>query len=125
MTELDLGCDGSLPDRFQRIVPRPRPPTLELDALPDRVGLRVRGQLDLQTRQQWQEALEQLTRRGCDLHLDLSGLTFASSSATAIMVSAAQRLVPRNRIVVSSPPYSMRRTLEMLYPTVAGIEVLP
>jgi len=96
---------------------------LRVEPVSDRVGLRFFGEINLVTRNRWEAALEPLMQLGTDVFLDLSDVVFSDAAGSAVLVTNSERLLPGRRIVLSHPPTSMRRTLELLYQGVSKIEV--
>ncbi|MGK5447875.1 MEDS domain-containing protein [Streptomyces radiopugnans] len=90
---------------------------LPLGATPseDRVGFRLRGDADLDTRAVLEKVLAALARLpGPVVHLDLSGAGFLDAAAVAELVAAAAAERGRGRrLVPHRPPYSLRRVAGM------------
>ncbi|SHN27745.1 STAS domain-containing protein [Actinacidiphila paucisporea] len=96
---------------------------LDLRRLADRPGLSATGEVSLSTRPAWQSALEEMLVQGSDIYLDLSGLSFVDVGGAGALARAAQRLPAPGRIVLSGPPASLRRTLDLFWPDLEAIEV--
>jgi anti-anti-sigma regulatory factor len=98
-------------------------PLLDLRRLADRPGLSATGEVCLSTRSAWQSALEELLVPGCDVYLDLSGLSFIDVAGASAVARVAESLPAPRRIVLSGPPPSLRRTLDLFWPELEAIEV--
>lgn len=104
----------------------PAPP-LAATPLEDRVGLRLRGGADADTRTVLEGALAALVRLpGPVLHLDLSGADFLDTAAVAALAAAARAERDRGRrLVVHHPPHSLRRVAEMFPDECGALETAP
>ncbi|MEV6026030.1 STAS domain-containing protein [Streptomyces sp. NPDC052036] len=98
---------------------------LEAHPLPGRPGVRVVGEVTLDTRRVWREALGLLMRQeGTPLHMELSELAFIDVAGVTDLVTAA-RSRPEAHIVVHRPPPQLTRVLDIFWPGTDGIEVAP
>lgn len=82
----------------------------------DRVGLRVAGEIDLNSHRLWEQALQRVLGRPGDVHLDLVALRFIDARSTAQLMRVAGRLTDGQRLVLHHPPPCLRRVLEALWP---------
>jgi anti-anti-sigma factor len=87
-----------------------------------RVGLRVAGEVDLNSHQVWEQALHRVLGRSGDVHLDLTGLRFIDARSTVALVRVAGMLADGQRLVLHHPPPSLQRVLETLWP--AGVPAI-
>ena len=96
---------------------------LEVGPLSGRPGIRARGEINVITRQSWEEALAELSRRHADVsYVELSGVRFVDVAGVAALAVTAMNL-PGGRVVVEQPPPQLPRVLEMFWPSLRGIEV--
>jgi anti-anti-sigma factor len=95
--------------------------TLRIDRL--RTGLRVAGEIDLITRNEWAKALDELADIGADLHLDLTGVTFIDVGGATLLARAAMRLADGHHLVLHRPPPILRSILDLLWGPNPAIEV--
>ncbi|MGW2787953.1 STAS domain-containing protein [Streptomyces populi] len=118
-TRVDVPSDvGALPNLPSRAA------TLQIDALPDSSGLGVIGEISMNTRTAWRQALEQLIeRRTGVVHLDMSQVRFVDVAGVTDLAVTAQRLPEGQRIVLHRPPTQLSRILELFWPGLAAIEV--
>ncbi|AXE85682.1 STAS domain-containing protein [Streptomyces sp. Go-475] len=101
-------------------------PGLAVFPLAGRRGVRAAGEVGLTTRAIWEGVLEQAVREGEDVYyLELSDVTFVDVAGAGALAAAAGRLSDGRRFVVRRPPTALRRTLDLLWPDQAGIEVAP
>ncbi|MEV6759599.1 STAS domain-containing protein [Streptomyces sp. NPDC051105] len=102
----------------------PRGAVLQIDPLPDRSGLGAIGEISMNTRSVWQQALNQLVERRADvLHMDLSRVRFVDVAGVTDLAVTAQRLPEGQRIVLHGPPPQVPRILEHFWPDIVAIEV--
>ncbi|MFG2607137.1 STAS domain-containing protein [Streptomyces sp. NPDC048514] len=102
----------------------PREAVLQIDPLPDRSGLGAIGEISMNTRTVWQQALKQLAERRTNvLHMDLSRVRFVDVAGVTDLAVTAQRLPEGQRIVLHRPPAQLPRILEIFWPGLAVIEV--
>ncbi|WP_317440683.1 STAS domain-containing protein [Streptomyces collinus] len=102
----------------------PRGAVLQIDPLPDSAGLRVIGEISVNTRTVWQQTLKQLVERRTDvLHVDLSRVRFVDVAGVTDLAVTVQRLPAGQRIVLHRPPAQLPRILELFWPGLAAIEV--
>ncbi|MGI5335911.1 hypothetical protein ACQEVS_00200 [Streptomyces sp. CA-181903] len=98
---------------------------LEVGPLPGRPGIRARGEISVITRPSWEAALTELARRHGDVsYVELSGAEFLDVGGVTALAVTALRL-PAGRIVVEHPPPHVPRVLEMFWPGLRRIEVVP
>jgi anti-sigma B factor antagonist len=70
-------------------------------AKPDSCRLRIAGELDLSSGQQFGDALAQAQRDGCrQIELDLSEVSFLDSQALGILLSARRRMTGADQEIV-------------------------
>ncbi|MDT0466569.1 STAS domain-containing protein [Streptomyces gibsoniae] len=99
---------------------------LEAHPLPARPGVRVVGEVTLDTRRVWREALGLLTRQeGAPLHMELSELAFIDVAGVTDLVTATRSLSEGQHLVVHRPPPQLTRVLDIFWPGTGGIEVAP
>ncbi|MGI5283866.1 STAS domain-containing protein [Nonomuraea polychroma] len=98
---------------------------LEVSPLSGRPGIRVRGEISVVTRPSWEEALAELARQHAEVsYVELSDVGFVDmSGVTALAVTAMD--LPGGRVVVEHPPPHVPRVLEMFWPGLEEIEVVP
>ncbi|WUI02780.1 STAS domain-containing protein [Spirillospora sp. NBC_00431] len=96
---------------------------LVLEQLPDRPGLKVAGEINVNNRTAWTGTLETLATDEPEIHLEMSGLRMVDVGGAAAVAATAQRLTPRGRVVLHNPPPALCRILDLLWPEAAGIEV--
>jgi anti-anti-sigma factor len=74
------------------------------------------GEIDLDTREQFNVALAQTLGIGGDTVLDLSGVPFMDTHSVTAVVHCANRLFDEGgRLAVYRPPPSLRRIFELLW----------
>ncbi|EFL31907.1 anti sigma factor [Streptomyces viridochromogenes DSM 40736] len=99
-------------------------PGLAVFPLAGRSGVRAAGEVGLTTRAIWEGVLEEAVREDDDVYyLELSDVTFVDVAGAGALADAARRLTDGRRFVVRRPPPALRRTLDLLWPGQAGIEV--
>lgn len=99
-------------------------PGLTVSPLSGRRGLRAAGEVGLATRVIWERALDEALRGDEDVYeLELSAVTFVDVAGAGALADAVRRLGPDRRIVLHGPPPALRRSLELLWPGLDGIEV--
>lgn len=104
--------------------PRGPVPGLTVFPLAGRQGVRAAGEVGLTTRAIWEGVLEQAVREDEDVYyLELSDVTFVDVAGAGALAAAAGQLRDGRRFVVRRPPPALRRTLDLLWPDQAGIEV--
>jgi ABC-type transporter Mla MlaB component len=97
---------------------------LQIHPLSDSSGLGATGEISMNTRTIWQQALEQLVERRTDvLHVDLSQVGFVDVAGVTDLALTAQRLPEGQRILLHQPPVQLPRILELFWPGLATIEV--
>ncbi|MEU9981836.1 STAS domain-containing protein [Streptomyces sp. NPDC050856] len=97
--------------------------TLVVDRTAHPRGVRVSGEVYLDTRAEWDHALHRLALRDEDIHMDLTGLTFVDVAGATSLAHAARNLPAGRRIVVRNPPPSLSRALDLFWPGLTAIEV--
>ena len=110
--------------------PDPSGNMLWVRPLPDRPGWRAVGEITSATCPAWERTLEQLTSRMTlgeviVCHLELSAVTFVDVAGASALAVTAQGLPAERRIVVERPPTTLPRLLEMFWPELSVIEVVP
>ncbi|MFF7789069.1 STAS domain-containing protein [Streptomyces sp. NPDC007991] len=99
-------------------------PGLAVFPLSGRQGVRAAGEVVLTTRAIWEGVLEQAVHEDEDVYyLELSDVTFVDVAGAGALATAAGQLGEGRRFVVRRPPRALRRTLDLLWPGHAGIEV--
>jgi ABC-type transporter Mla MlaB component len=96
---------------------------LEIASLPDRIGLRLSGEADLNTREVLKAALDPLAGHGDDVHLELRDLAFVDVGAVTTLVHTASRCAPGRRVVLHDAPPNLRQMLDLLWGPVPAIEL--
>jgi anti-anti-sigma factor len=81
-----------------------------------RPGLRVAGEIDLNSHELWEGALRRAVEEGDRIHLDLSALAFIDVRGTTLLVDAAAVLSQEHGIVLHHAPSSLRRVMGVLWP---------
>lgn len=105
--------------------PWPAGAVLTVCPLPDRPGVRAAGEISLSTRVTWEAALERLAAPGHEVfHVELSAVTFVDVAGASALALTAQSLGAGRRIVVSRPPLTLRRLLELFWPGLPALEVV-
>ncbi|MFK4148674.1 STAS domain-containing protein [Streptomyces sp. NPDC004065] len=104
---------GAARDGGGRAPATPAAPRPAIDSSPagDRVVVTVRGELDLDSGQEFQRALRvALARSGAGVDLDLGGVVFCDCSALNILISLRHRALAQGKTVVvrSASPVSER-----------------
>jgi len=97
---------------------------LQVRPLAGRPGVRLRGEIDVTTRDVVAAALRPLVARGGDIYLDMSRVTFTDVSGATELVTAARRLGSGERLLLECPPRQLRRMLELLWSDLRCIEVV-
>lgn len=82
----------------------------------DRAGLRVAGEIDLNSHEAWEGALRRAVEQDGQIHLDLSDLAFIDVRGTALLVKTAAVLPEEHGIVVHHAPPGLRRVVQVLWP---------
>ncbi|MGH8791956.1 MAG: MEDS domain-containing protein [Stackebrandtia sp.] len=82
---------------------RQREPLLHMAELPDRAGLRVRGEIDETNLADFAAALAELRRSRESIHLDVAELRHASIAAVRLLADTAEALEDGLRITLHSP----------------------
>ncbi|MET7683194.1 STAS domain-containing protein [Streptomyces sp. NPDC005423] len=93
--------------------------------LTDRPGWQAAGEINLLTRQAWEQTLHHLAlsdEEAC--HLELSAVTFIDVAGASALAVTAQGLPQGRRIVLEGPPATLRRVLEMFWPDLPTVEVM-
>ncbi|RBQ13824.1 hypothetical protein DP939_44100 [Spongiactinospora rosea] len=99
--------------------------TLEVSLLPGRSGIGARGAISPATRRRWEQALAVLARQHADVsYLELSQVGFVDVAGVRAVALTAMNL-PGGRIVVERPPPQVPRVLQMFWPDLREIEVVP
>jgi anti-anti-sigma factor len=84
--------------------------------LPGQQGLRVIGEVDLNTRETWRSALESVAASRAPTRLELSQLSFIDTHGTAMLIAAAQHRPETAPLTLTRPPTTRRRVLTLLCP---------
>ncbi|ANB10207.1 hypothetical protein SAM40697_6254 [Streptomyces ambofaciens] len=100
-------------------------PVLDVGPLPGLPGIRASGEISVTTRQSWENALTEMSRRHAEVsYVELSGVRFVDvAGVTALAVTAMN--LPGGRVVVEQPPPQLPRVLELFWPSLNRIEVAP
>ncbi|MEU6962533.1 STAS domain-containing protein [Streptomyces chrestomyceticus] len=87
--------------------------------------MRAAGEISLSTRATWEATLESLASHGHEVfHVELSAVTFVDVAGASALAVTAQKLDAGRRIVVSRPPGTLRRLLELFWPGLPALEVV-
>ncbi|MDO0924802.1 STAS domain-containing protein [Streptomyces sp. TG1A-8] len=108
-----------------RASPTPSTDALLVRPLANRPGWQACGEINLITRQAWEQTLHQLAlsdEEAC--HLELSAVTFVDVAGVSALAVAAQGLPEGRRIVLEQPPAALRRVLDMFWPDLPTVEVI-
>jgi len=76
-------------------------------------GFRLTGELDVATAPQLTDALEPALRRGGDVTLDLSDLSFMDSTGLQVLIGSAISLDGNGRLILRSPGNLVRTILQL------------
>jgi anti-anti-sigma factor len=97
------GLDGDLGDAILRItrIAEPR-------------GLRVEGEIDHSNAGLLARALDEASRAGESVHLDLAGLEFMDMAGLRVLVSTAERLSSGHVLVLHAIRPYLRRVMELV-----------
>jgi anti-anti-sigma factor len=88
--------------------------TITWEAQPVRVA--VVGEVDLATRDQFEQALAQMFGGDGDIRLDLRGVPFMDTHSVTAVVHCANRLHRGGgRLIVDHPPASLIRVFELIW----------
>ncbi len=90
------------------------PSMLEIAATEHPRGLRLTGEIDLDTAAQLTAALEPQVVQGGDLTLDLAGVRFIGSTGVQVLIRTAESLADRGRLVLVNPGRGVRRLVEVM-----------
>ncbi|MFE3455300.1 STAS domain-containing protein [Nonomuraea sp. NPDC059194] len=98
---------------------------LEVSPLSDRSGIRARGAISSVTRPCWEAALAELTRQHAEVsYLELADVGFVDVAGVTALAIMAMKL-PGRRFVVEHPPPQLPRVLQMFWPGMREIVVVP
>jgi anti-anti-sigma factor len=89
---------------------------LRVEALPNRAGVRVAGEVDVTVRDSWHASLAPLAEGDGDVHLDLSALTFIDVRGVAELIALAHGLGEERQMVLHQPPRVLRQVMDVLWP---------
>jgi anti-anti-sigma factor len=87
---------------------------LDIARTEDPRGLRLAGEIDLDTVDELTVALEPQLREGGDITLDIAGVRFLGSSGVQVLIRALEALNGRGRLVLVHPVSSVSRLLEVM-----------
>lgn len=89
---------------------------LTITWLGESVRLTVVGEVDVDTREQFRAALNDLLGALGDVHLDLQRVLFMDTRGVTLVVHTAKRLAEEGgRLIVHDPPESLVRIFETLW----------
>jgi anti-anti-sigma factor len=84
----------------------------------------VEGELDLATADELASVLAAEARRGAQVTLELSGLTFIDSTGLAVLIRTATSSGTTGPLVLLRPSKAVRRVLDLTLPSGApGLEI--
>ena len=119
------GESGSPPlasgDGTAAVVPHGAPDALRVTAMPDGTGLRLVGEIDIETGQLLARALAEFVDGHESVDLDLREVTFVDVAGARVLVRAAQQLHNGRRLVLRHPPGPLLLVLEF-FPR-AGLQI--
>jgi anti-anti-sigma factor len=87
---------------------------LEITATDEPRGLRLAGEVDLDTVGQLTEALKPHVTEGGEITLDLAGVRFMGSMGVQVLIRTLQSLGDNGRLVLANPVGSVRRLFEVM-----------
>lgn len=106
---------GALEAHPHMLVPTTQSDGLTVGRLPDRVGLRLDGEIDMANRDDLQRAVASLPPTSTQIHFELAGLRFIDA-AGYVELLAAVGTDPARRLVLHDPRGTVRRLIELLRP---------
>jgi len=74
-------------------------------------GFRLAGELDISSAPELSDSLEPVLRRGGDVTLDLSDLSFMDSTGLQVLIRTAIRMDGNGRLILRSPGNLVRSIL--------------
>lgn len=77
------------------------------------LGVRVSGELDMQTSPALEQALAAGVEAGGPVLVDLSGVTFMDSTAIHVLIRTAQQLLGQGCVIVHGEPPHIARVLDI------------
>jgi anti-anti-sigma factor len=86
----------------------------QIEKLEERRGFRLTGEMDLASKEAFDEALVSESGRDGDLTLDLSALTFIDSTGVQALIRAAENLHERGRLILRSPGKNVLRVFDLM-----------
>ena len=89
-------------------------PMLEIAPTDDPPGLRLVGEVDLDTVAELTAALEPHLQSGGEITLDMAGVRFMGSSGVQVLIRTLNSLGDRGRLVLTHPGGSVRRLLQVM-----------
>ncbi|WP_199565833.1 STAS domain-containing protein [Spongiactinospora rosea] len=96
-----------------------------MSVLPGRYGIRARGVISAATRHRWEQALAVPARRRADVScLKLSQVAFVDVAGVRALALTAIEL-PGRLVVVEHPPPQVPRVLQMFWPDLHEIKLVP
>ena len=87
---------------------------LETTRTDDPKGLRIAGEIDLTTVDEFRSALAPLVREGGDITLDVGDLRFIDSSGVQVLIGALGELSDRGRLILLRPRPTVVRLVKVL-----------
>lgn len=112
-------ADGPCP------VPSPGRALLEVGPLSGRRGVRATGEINVLTRPSWEAALSVMARCHEDVsYVEMSELQFVDVAGVAALAVTSLNL-SGGRLVLEEPPSELRRILDIFWPDLPTIEVVP
>jgi anti-anti-sigma factor len=98
---------------------------LEVSLLDGRPGIRAHGEITAITRAAWERALARLARQHADVsYVELSQVGFVDVAGVTALARTALHLSD-GRVVVEHPPSQVTRVLDLFWPDLRRIEVVP
>jgi anti-sigma B factor antagonist len=86
---------------------------LDVEVDEDARVARLRGELDLSTKETFADALEPLVAAGGDVVVDMEDVTFVDSTGLHGLLSVAEALGPDRRLTLRRPRRTLVRLLEI------------
>ena len=86
----------------------------EIEKLKEPRAFRLTGEMDLASKEAFNDALVLEIDQDGDLTLDLSGLTFIDSTGVQALIKAAENLHERGRLILRSPGKNVLRVFDLM-----------
>jgi anti-anti-sigma factor len=86
----------------------------EIEKLKESRAFRLTGEMDLASKEAFNEALVLEIGQEGDLTLDLSGLTFIDSTGIQALIKAAETLHERGRLILRAPGKNVLKVFDLM-----------